>query len=287
MHDDLKCNGYIGLIKEIKPIIPYSRPSETGVIVEPFFLTDDLAYIGSVKVGCFAVKTDIGIILIDSFETPDAYPTLIQPALKKLGLGDEKILACFITHGHFDHHCGAGMLREMTGCKLIISTIDAQIMSEPDPRGTVHPYPSKIDRFCEDGDEFTFGDKTFFTILTPGHTPGCISLIFNTNVDGQKHTACIWGGTGLPNSLFACCDYLKSAAYFSQLCSSRGADIEISAHPFVDNMLERKTLLENRDKSVCNPFIIGTEGVAEFMYQRMASAMVEIAKYTNQMVDKK
>jgi len=277
-------HGKIDLRDPVTPIRPYGMDrSKPPAEIEPFFLLDDLAYIGSISVGCFVVTTSEGIVLIDSLETEDAYDKQIKPALKKLGLGDKKILACFITHGHFDHHAGAGLLRERTGCRLIMSETDMHVMPKPSPRGIVHPYPKTIDIYCEDGDKITFGDKTFHIALTPGHTPGGISIVFPVTDKGEKHMACIWGGTGLPQSLYECCDYLKSAIYFAQFCQIKNADVEISAHPFVDHMLETKEKLMQRKDGEANPFVIGEKGVSDFMYQRCITAMTEIAKYVNQM----
>ena len=272
-------------VKEIS-VLGYMDTVGRGVeppTIEPFFLMDDLAYIGRVDVGCFAVKTNAGIVMIDSMHPENVFDTHIAPGLKKLGLENEKILACFISHGHFDHHTGAGLMREKTGCKLIMSKTDAAIMPNPDPRGKVHPYPETIDIFCEDNSEYTFGDKTFTVISTPGHSPGGISIIFPVTDNGKKHTACIWGGTGIPRKVTERCDYLKSAVRFAQACAAKGADVEISAHPFVDDILGHKALLDRRQPGEENPFVIGEKGVAEFMYQRIITAMSAIAESANEM----
>lgn len=279
-------NGTINLrepIIEHKPNFPPRTPdAPVSGGIEPFKIMDDMFFVGRQDTGVIVLKTSEGLVIIDALEPFDAAERYILPGLEKLGLGNEKVLACFISHGHFDHHCGAGMLREKTGCKLYMSETDAGIMPNPDPRGKVHPYPDHIDVFVNDGDEFTFGDKTVFVASTPGHSPGGISFIFPVSYNGEQHVACIWGGTGIPKGrLLDNCTYVKSAAYFAQLCAEKGADVEVSAHPFVDQSVEKGEILKNLKAGDPNPFIIGQKGVAEFFYQRIISGMTEIAEITN------
>lgn len=291
MENSNSSNAIIKLREPLKQIIPTFGRQEPGHFpdeVEPFAIADDLFFIGRVDTGCLALKTTEGIVLIDAINPENAASQYILPGLKKLGFGNEKVLACFITHGHGDHYGGAAELREKTGCKIYLNEADLPTMTAPDSRGNYHPYPDPIDVFVNDGDEFTFGDKTILAVLTPGHTPGCLSFIFPVKDNGEAHVACIWGGTGMPlpnteNVPLAISDYIKSAVYFSQLCLKMGVDIEVSAHPFVDNCVENGKIRSALKAGEQNPFIIGSKGVADFMYQRIITGMTELAKYVNKM----
>lgn len=39
-----------------------------------------------------------------------------------------------------------------------------------------------------------------FVVLTPGHTPGCLSMIVPVTDHGEKHNVAIWGSTAAPTS---------------------------------------------------------------------------------------
>lgn len=43
-----------------------------------------------------------------------------------------------------------------------------------------------------------FGVALAKVITTPGHTAGCMSFIFPVQDNGEKHTACIFGGATPP-----------------------------------------------------------------------------------------
>ena len=287
----MEYKGKIDLREPVFEIVPtFSRvPGQFPPVTEPVRIMDDLFFIGRVDTGCLAVRTSEGIVMIDAINPETAAADYILPGLEKLGLGGEKVLACFISHGHGDHFGGAQQLRELTGCKLYMNRIDVPLMKTPDSRGNYHPYPDPIDVFVEDGDEYTFGDKTFYIVHTPGHTEGCISIIFPVTDRGEKHVAAIWGGTGMPlpnvpDRTLCVCDYIKSAARFAQKCDEKNVDVEVSAHPFIDSVVEKGQKLRERKEGEPNVFVIGKRGVAEFMYQRMITGLTEAARLANEML---
>lgn len=281
--ENIQYKSSIPLKEEMIPIVTPKKPGDKVKdmsAVEPFAIMDDVFYVGRNDVGVIVVKTTDGIVLIDAMDPENADERYIKPGLEKLGFGKEKVLACFITHEHGDHYLGAKELRERTGCKMIMSEVGAYNMTQPNRKGVIDLYP-EVDLFAEDNSQFTFGEKTFYIARTPGHSQGCISICFGAQWKGEKHTVCVWGGTGMPFEAYNCCPYLASAMYFAQFCKEHSADVEISAHPFVDDSISKGKHLKETGE---NLFIIGEEGVAQFMYQRAATVMHELAKYVNDMI---
>jgi glyoxylase-like metal-dependent hydrolase (beta-lactamase superfamily II) len=102
-----------------------------------------------------------------------------EPTTKELqGLPVSKII---LTHGHFDHICGAKSLAEKYGATVYAHTDEAQHLSDLslcDPIGTGLPIQlPTADVFVNDGDIIDFEDQKIEVIHTPGHTPGSICLL--------------------------------------------------------------------------------------------------------------
>ncbi len=85
------------------------------------------------------------------------------------------------THGHYDHIGGNDFLKEKTAAKIYIHEADREYLKNEDLclRKWI-PNAEKLaeaDVLLKEGDKITVGDISLLVIHTPGHTPGCISLI--------------------------------------------------------------------------------------------------------------
>lgn len=78
----------------------------------------------------------------------------------ELGLHLECVLE---THLHADHITAADSLREWTHARIAVGA-----------RAGIHA----ADRLLDDGDEIACGDLRLRALSTPGHTPGCLSLLW-------------------------------------------------------------------------------------------------------------
>jgi len=101
----------------------------------------------------------------------------ILAACKKDDLTVEYIIA---THGHPDHVCGNGPIKETTGAKIIMHKDDAQFFAKSEVKeyfsmlGLAESPPADI--LVENGDTITIGEEELQVIHTPGHTPGGMCL---------------------------------------------------------------------------------------------------------------
>lgn len=92
-------------------------------------------------------------------------------------LGDARLDAIVLTHGHFDHTGAAAALRKATGAPVIASALDAPQIENPSgvdlaSRGV----PCPVDRIVTQGDIVEVGSMKWKVIDTPGHTPGSLCL---------------------------------------------------------------------------------------------------------------
>jgi metallo-beta-lactamase class B len=72
-----------------------------------------------------------------------------------------------------------------------------------------------------DGQKVTLGDETITLYLTPGHSPGTLSMLIPVKDHGQPHLAALWGGTGMQTSAE---EYNRNARRFRDIVTEAGAD---------------------------------------------------------------
>lgn len=243
----------------------------------PTKILDNVYCIGSVSVVAYAIQTEEGIILIDSmWDNTDA--KLIESGMVKLGLDPKHIRYVFVTHGHGDHYGGASYFREKYNAKVLMSETDTELMHTLNTGANSPRSPkTKVDQFVKDGDTLTLGSTSIKIFETPGHTAGCLSIVFPAKYKGNDYTAMLWGGTGIPNDKKLQEQYLQSARRFQQIAKENSVQIQLSAHLFDENGYEnlKKTaeLKENEE----NPFIIGTEGVQAYLKKLENNALKKLA----------
>jgi glyoxylase-like metal-dependent hydrolase (beta-lactamase superfamily II) len=75
-------------------------------------------------------------------------------------VGDTKVKAILITHGHNDHHDELDALKQKLGVPSAIGELDQDLLHSPP------------DQVLVDRQELPFGKNVLRAIHTPGHTPG-------------------------------------------------------------------------------------------------------------------
>ena len=84
------------------------------------------------------------------------------------------------THAHIDHISANAEIIEATGAPLAIHELDAPLITDPMRNlsffmGSSNPSPPP-DQLLKEGDRIQVGTISLQVLLTPGHTPGSISL---------------------------------------------------------------------------------------------------------------
>ena len=133
--------------------------------------------------------------------------------------------------------------------------------------------PPKRDVSVVDGDKVTLGDTTIDILITPGHTMGTISPIFDVRSGSQKHRAMLWGGTAFnfgkrPERMQA---YIDATAGTREIAEQQGADVLLSNHDAYDGAVDKLAAETNGP----NPFLLGLPTV-----QRALTVMNECARAT-------
>lgn len=262
-----------------KESIPANMPKELfdDTPLVPTKVFDNLFCIGSRSVVAWALQTTDGIILIDSMWDNHDAQTIID-GLQELGLDPSQIKYILITHGHGDHYGGAQFLKDKYHAKILMSATDFKFMNSLST-GANGPRSPKcsVDEFLSDGDQLTLGNTTIDIISTPGHTPGCISLLYPVRQNGKTLMAAQWGGTGLPSTLEEKLAYRKSIDHFAQGAQKENATVEITAHLFSENGYQKLEACRKQTAGQINPFDLGKDGFTNYLDSLRKSADEAIA----------
>lgn len=130
----------------------------------------DVQYLvlGVLQNNVYIISDGEGTMVVD----PSCEPDKILAAL-----GDAKLDAIVITHGHWDHTGAAAALREATGAPVIASAADADYIRNPVGGGfSRKAVPCEVDRTVVNGDVVKVGNMEWKVIGTPGHSEGSICL---------------------------------------------------------------------------------------------------------------
>lgn len=132
--------------------------------------------VGQMSTNCYLAyedKTEEGVI-IDPGDDPDYIVNKIR------GL-EIKPVAIIATHGHFDHILGVNELKLAFNIPFLVSVKD-KFLLERMRSSSKHflgydPGPApKIDKGLRDTMNVKVGNEKLNVILTPGHTPGSVTL---------------------------------------------------------------------------------------------------------------
>jgi metallo-beta-lactamase class B len=164
----------------------------------PVEIFDNLHFVGTKTAGVWAVSSSEGIILIDTNFHYSSKELVL--GLLNFGLDPNDIKYIIVTHAHDDRYWGAKALQDTyPGARIAMSAPDWDLVAKDNSPAQFKP---RKDMVVTDGQKITLGDVTVTAYVTPGHTPGTLSLIVEglTNKksvasDNERHVAAIWGGT--------------------------------------------------------------------------------------------
>lgn len=237
---------------------------------------DDLYYVGARFVGAWILRTPAGLVLIDAMWNERDARDIIEPAMRKLGLDPRAIRHVIVTHGHVDHYGGARHFQTAYGATVWASAADWEvIVADPHPlaKGVAPPVRGEV---AADGGTLVFGGETIGFVITPGHTPGTLSLVVPVRDQGVRRTVTLWGGTAMPENGAGVRQMHASLLKLWHAGEAAGAEGEISNHGFVDDSFGR---FVRKAGAAGNPFNLGRDGYARAMAIHSECILAQAARY--------
>ena len=237
-------------------------PPASAWHAEPAKVFDNLYFVGMTEYSAWAVTTSQGIILLDTIYDYSVEDEVVN-GLKKLGLNPADIKYAMVSHAHTDHIGGAKYLQDHFGTRVVMSKEDW----DGAQKSIREPIRPTRDIEMKDGDTLTLGDTTITMYLTPGHTPGTISTIFQVKDHGTPHTVATWGGTAFnfPPKPENFLPYIRSAERFQDIARKAGADVILSNHTAYDNTNMKIAALRTRKPNERHPYVIGNAQVLRYL----------------------
>ena len=147
--------------------------------VEPLRIIDNVYYVGANDIAAYLITGDDGHVLIDGGFPETA--EIIRDSVAKLGFELKDVQLLLNSHAHFDHAGGLAALVEWTGAEVVISTLDAPVISSGGAgdyfiSAEENAFPAvEVARQVDDGDTVDLGDISLTANITAGHTKGCTS----------------------------------------------------------------------------------------------------------------
>ena len=139
----------------------------------PVEIFDNLVFIGTRTAGVWAVSSSEGIIIVDaSFHYSSEELVL---GLLNFGLDPNDIRYIIVTHAHDDRYWGARALQDAyPDARVAMSGADWDVVAQDNSPAEFKP---RQDMIVTDGQAIALGDVTVTLYITPGHTPGTLSMI--------------------------------------------------------------------------------------------------------------
>lgn len=241
----------------------------------PADIFDNLYFIGTQTAGVWAIDTSEGIIVIDAnfhYSSKDLVLELLH-----FGLEPDTIKYIIVTHAHDDRYWGAKALQDTyPNARVAMSAADWDVVAKDNSPAELKP---RKDMVITDGQQIRLGDVTVTLYVTPGHTPGTLSMIIEplTNKksiasDDGRHVAAIWGGVDAsigrrgvryyPDGQAMMRAHVSSIRRFMDLATKAGVDVILPTTLAHANIPEKIRVLR-----LMNPDMSGNNqgDVARFM----------------------
>jgi metallo-beta-lactamase class B len=204
-----------------------------------FKIFDNLYYIGVDLVSAYLITTSDGLIVIDTLFA--ASHDKLMNNIRAVGFDPADVQYIFVSHGHGDHAEGAPLLKAATGARVGMAEADWAMTGQPP------------DLVITDGESITLGDTTITFYVTPGHTPGVLSMAFPVRDGDAMHQAFMFGGMGLNFSGVDRTEmYLASV---DRVQAMEGIEVNITNHESAGGIFARADQLATRLAADPHPFV--------------------------------
>jgi metallo-beta-lactamase class B len=240
---------------------PREDPNRKAGYLEPKKAFDDVYWLGTRGESAWLLTSDDGYILYDTARVHDAEDVLVG-GMTRLGLDPAKVKYVIVSHGHLGESGGAFLFQSRYGARIV--TADWDLIES-----NLHGYPTgkpKRDIVATDGMTITVGNRTVTLYLTPGHTPGTTSGVFQVRDRGEPLTVFYSGGTefNFPNDVEHFDQYLASVRRQAALARAAGATVIINNQSQFNSAADRLRMLADRKDGERHPLDVGADAVARY-----------------------
>lgn len=128
--------------------------------------------------------------------------TVADDRMREL-IGGTDLQYILLTHGHFDHIGGVRDIKKEYGCKVVISSVDAPMLSSG--KASLAAFcgaeqnDTEPDITVQDGDDIELGTLKIKVLSTPGHTSGSVCYVVGDALfSGDTLFYCSCGRTDFP-----------------------------------------------------------------------------------------
>jgi metallo-beta-lactamase class B len=256
-------------------VVPPPPPDRATWFTEPAKVFDNLYFVGTKIHSSWALTTSEGIILIDTLYDYASEEAIVG-GLKKLGLDPAAVKYVIVTHAHGDHVGGAKLMQDRFGSRIVMGGPDWDEIEK-----SVNRFPDgkpKRDIVAADGQKVTLGDASVTLVLTPGHTPGTVSMLFQVRDNGVPLMVAYSGGTAFnfPNDVAHFDTYINSQRKMAAQAAAANATILMSNHSEFDNAVTKIKTLAGRKPGEPHPFDLGRDAVAR--YFKVSDECAQVAR---------
>ncbi len=240
---------------------PRENAHRKETYMEPIQAFDELYWMGTPSTSSWLLTSDDGYILYDTQRVYDAEDVLVA-GIKKLGFDPAKVKYVIISHGHAGEVGGAFLFQSRYGSRIVMN--DWDMVEE-----SVNGYPTgkpKRDIVPTDGMKITVGSRSVTIYLTPGHTPGTVSSIFQVHDHGRPLTVVYSGGTefNFPNDVQHFDQYIASERRLASLAAGANATIVLNNQSQFNGAATKLRMLKDRHPGEAHPLDVGTNAVARY-----------------------
>jgi metallo-beta-lactamase class B len=244
----------------------------------PFKMFDNLYYVGLDFVCAYVIQTSDGLILVDTlFEKFWDQPA---KAMQQLGLNPRDVKYIIITHGHDDHYAGLKKFKQQfaPNARVMMSEADWTLMENTLKRQGAEAIAAKSvprDMTVKDGDELKLGNTTVKMYVTPGHTEGSLSLVYNVTEGGRTYKVFNWAGPTLQSMELPLMEkFLATVKRLETL--TQGTDVWLHSHPWSVSFFQKYEKFKVRKAGDPNPYVNPSD-VRVFLKQRLEDTEKRIA----------